>query len=136
MSTNQSALAVVQEVFRCFAAHDVEGLIALLDDNIEWHEPDVDVPWRGIYHGHNGFVNWFNIIGRELSDLTVQTHDFIPTEDAVVVIGHESARVTATGRTYHSDFAFVFRVRQGRISSFRAYHDTAAMIRAVSSNGS
>jgi len=46
MSTDQSASAVVQEVFRCFAAQNVPGLMALLDEEIEWHEPDVDVPWR------------------------------------------------------------------------------------------
>jgi uncharacterized protein len=131
MNTNQSALAVVQEVFRCFAAHDVPGLMALLDENIEWHEPDVDVPWRGIHRGHDGFMAWLHIIGRELSDLAVQPHEFIATDGTVVVLGHESARVTATGRTYHSDFAFVFRVRNAKLASFRAYHDTNAMIRAT-----
>jgi ketosteroid isomerase-like protein len=105
--------------------------MALLDENIEWHEPDVDVPWRGIHHGHDGFVTWLHIIGRELSDLAVQPHEFITTDDMVVVLGHESARVTATGRTYHSDFAFVFRVRNAKLTSFRAYHDTDAMIRAT-----
>jgi ketosteroid isomerase-like protein len=47
------------------------------------------------------------------------------------VLGHESARVTAIGRTYHSDFAFVFRVRNGKLTAFRAYHDTDAMMRAT-----
>jgi uncharacterized protein len=130
MDTDQSALAVVKEVFRWFAGHDVPGLMALLDE-IEWHEPDVDVPWRGIHRGHDGFVSWLHIIGRELTDLVVQPHDSIATNDTVVVLGHESARVTATGRTYHSDFAFVFRVRNGKLTSFRAYHDTDAMIRAT-----
>ena len=35
MSTDPSALAVVQEVFRCFAGHDIPGLMALLDEEIE-----------------------------------------------------------------------------------------------------
>ena len=131
MSTNQSAFAVVQEVFRCFAAHDVPGLMALLDEEIEWHEPDVDVPWRGIHRGHDGFVSWLHIIGRELANLVAQPHEFIATNDTVVALGHESARVTATGQTYHSDFAFVFRVRNGKPTAFRAYHDTNAMMRAT-----
>jgi ketosteroid isomerase-like protein len=67
MSPDQSALAVVHEVFRCFAGHDVPGLIALLDEEIEWHEPDVDVPWRGVHRNHDGFVSWLHIIGRELA---------------------------------------------------------------------
>jgi ketosteroid isomerase-like protein len=97
----------------------------------KWHEPDVDVPWRGIHRGHDGFVSWLHIIGRELADLVVQPDEFIATNDTVVVLGHESARVTATGRTYHSDFAFVFRVRNGKLTAFRAYHDTDAMMRAT-----
>jgi uncharacterized protein len=131
MSTDQSALAVVHEVFRCFAAQDVAGLIALLDEEVEWHEPDVDVPWRGIHRGHGGFVSWLHIIGRELAELVVQPDEFIATDDTVVTLGHESARVTATGRTYHSDFAFVFRVRNRKLTAFCAYHDTDAMMRAT-----
>ena len=91
--------------------------MAVLDQEIEWHEPDVDVPWRGIHRGHDSFVSWLHIIGRELADLVVQPHEFIATDDTVVVLGHESARVTATGRhAYHSDFAFVFRVRNGKLT--------------------
>jgi ketosteroid isomerase-like protein len=131
MSADQSALGVVQEVFRCFAAHDGPGLMAVLDEEIEWHEPDVDVRWRGIYRGHDGFASWLHIIGRELADLVVQPQEFITSDDTVVVLGHESARVTATGRTYHSDFAFVFRVRNGKLTAFRAYHDTDAIMQAA-----
>jgi ketosteroid isomerase-like protein len=91
----------------------------------------VDVLWRDVHRGHNRFVSWLHIIGQELADLVVQAHEFIATDDTVVVLGHESARVTATGRTYHSDFAFVFRVRNGKLTAFRAYHDTDAMTRAT-----
>jgi ketosteroid isomerase-like protein len=67
----------------------------------------------------------------KLADLVVQPYEFIATNDTVVALGHESARVTATGRTYHSDFAFVFRVRNGKFTAFRAYHNTDAMMRAT-----
>jgi len=76
-------------------------------------------------------VSRLHIIGRELAELVVQPDEFIATDDTVVVLGYESARVTATGRTYHSDFAFVFRVRNGKLTAFRAYHDTDAMTRAT-----
>ena len=69
MSTDQSALAVVQEVFRCFAGHDVPGLIALLDEEIEWHEPDVDVPWRGIHRGHDGFVSYQRRVNHSIKSI-------------------------------------------------------------------
>ena len=131
MGTDQSALATVREVFRCFAEHDIPNLMALLDEGVEWHEPDVDVPWRGVHRGHAGFAAWLRIVGRELSDLAARPDEFIAADGTVVVLGHESARVTATGRTYHSDFAFVFRVRNARLASFRADHDTDAMVRAT-----
>jgi uncharacterized protein len=105
--------------------------MAVLDEEIEWHEPDVNVPWRGIHRGHDGVVSWLHIIGRELADLVVQPHEFIATNETVVVLGHESARVTAIGRAYHSDFTLGFRVRNGKLTAFRAYHDTDAMMRAT-----
>ena len=63
--------------------------------------------------------------------MVVQPDEFIATNDTVVVLGHESARVTATGRTYHSDFALGFRVRNGKLTAFRAYHDTDTMMWAA-----
>ena len=41
----------------------------------------MDVPWRGIHRGHDGFVSWLHIIGRELAALVVQPHEFIATND-------------------------------------------------------
>jgi ketosteroid isomerase-like protein len=67
----------------------------------------VEVPWRGIHRGHDGFVTWLQIIGRKLADLVIQPHEFIATADTVVVLGHESARVTATGRTYYDTDAMM-----------------------------
>ena len=58
------------------------------------------------YHG-------FTSSAGKLAELVVQPYEFIATNYTVVVLGHESAHVTATGRTYHSDFAFVFRIRNG-----------------------
>src|SRR3954471_333913 len=109
MSTDPSALAVVQEVFRCFAAQDVPGLMAVLDEEIEWHEPDVDVPWRGIHRGHDGFTS---SAGSWLIWSSKLMNSSPPTTRSRRLV--RRARVTATGRTYHSDFAFVFRVRNGK----------------------
>ena len=47
----------------------------------------------------------------------IQPDEFIATDDTVVALGHESARVMATGWTYHSDFAFVFQVRNGKLTA-------------------
>jgi ketosteroid isomerase-like protein len=42
-----------------------------------------------------------------------------------------AAIVNGAPLTHHSGFAFVFRVRNGKLTAFRAYHDTDAMVRTT-----
>jgi ketosteroid isomerase-like protein len=59
-----------------------------------------------------------------------ELEQFVAQGDTVVVLGHFAMRVRATGRTSRSAWAHVWKVEEGRVSSFREYVDTLAVSRA------
>jgi uncharacterized protein len=59
-----------------------------------------------------------------------QAEDFIAQGDKVVVLGHFSQRVKSTGRISASAWAHVWTIKGGKVTHFREYVDTAAVIRA------
>ena len=50
----------------------------------------------------------------------------------VVVLGELRSRVRATGRLINSPWVHVFALREGKISEFRSFYDTAAAVSAYS----
>jgi ketosteroid isomerase-like protein len=48
----------------------------------------------------------------------------------VLALGDERMRVKATGRTYETEWAHVFTVREGKVMEFCEYADTAAVAEA------
>ncbi len=50
--------------------------------------------------------------------------------DEVVATGTWSAKAKPTGRTFAADWAMVFGVRDGQITSFRVVEDTAKVAAA------
>lgn len=131
-SSRAQTLAVVREALERFAANDVEGLLRLLDDAVEWQVPDTGgrLPWSGFYRGKSDVLIWLQALGA-IDDLRIEAREFLADGDRVVVLGHETGRIRATGRAYASDVALVFTVAGGKVASLRVFANTAAQVDAA-----
>jgi ketosteroid isomerase-like protein len=49
----------------------------------------------------------------------------------VVVVGYQRGRAKPTGRLYEIEFVHLWSVRDGKISEFWVYTDTAALVEAL-----
>ena len=134
-SSRAQTLAVVREALARFAANDVEGLLKLLDDDVEWQEPDTGgrLPWSGYYRGKSGVLIWLQALGA-VDDLKIKPREFLADGDRVVVLAHETGRMRATGRAFDSDLALVFTVAAGRITAMRVFANTAAQVEAATAH--
>lgn len=132
-ANSEDTLSIVQQGFQAVAAKDADGVIAMLSEDVEWVSPDPTrrLPWGGTYRGRDDVARWIRLLVDALDDFTLVPRQFIVEEDTVVVLGRERARISATGRAYETDFAHVIRVKDGRIASFRGFHDTAAVLAAA-----
>ena len=50
----------------------------------------------------------------------------------MVVLGQSKGRIKATSRTFDVQWAMAFTIRDGKVSKFREYTDTAALAAAYS----
>ncbi len=122
MSDNQK---IVQQWFDHIAAGDAAAAFALFADNIVY-ELKGSTPVSGIYRGIEQIVNDFFTPWRRQIDgaLVVTVDEMIAAGERVVVLGRGVA-TTVYGLPYNNDYAFVFTVRNGRISQVSEYLDTA-----------
>ncbi|MGH2598551.1 MAG: nuclear transport factor 2 family protein, partial [Dehalococcoidia bacterium] len=87
-------------------------------------------PLAGTRRGRDQVADWFAALDEAEEILRFEPREFFADGNMVLVLGFEQVRVRATGRTYENHWAFVFTVREGKITQLRAYHDTAAMAAA------
>jgi len=126
--SEQENLRVVRNLFECFGRGDVPGLLGLLDEDVDWHIKGPDsVPYFGPRRGHEGALDFFGKLGASVEFESFAPEEFIPGGDKVVVIGGERGRVRATGKSFDNPWAMIFTLRDGKVTKFRSYEDTAAV---------
>lgn len=123
---------IVNRAYEAFNRKDFAGLRGLVAENCSWNAPGpADIPWAGHYEGPDQVEAY----ARKLSDAvhfqSFEPKDFLEQGDTVVVCGAEKAVVNSTGKDYVNLFAHVFTLKNGKITFFQEYADTADIERAL-----
>jgi ketosteroid isomerase-like protein len=128
-----SAEANVQIVKDWFAAmgSDMQRLLALSDENIEWIIPGEDWPLAGTHRGHAGLTDMLQKASA-LETSYPGPPEYVAQGDRVLVIGRATGSVKATNKTFVDDWVFAITVRNGKLTNIREYIDTQALARASS----
>ena len=117
---------IVQKAYECFGTGDIPGLLELYSDDISWTTPTIDnAVHAGSRKGKEALAEFF-----ELMDASEEFSEFAPAEfiaqgDRVVVLGSLTATVKATGKTYSTDWVHICTVKDGKITTFLEFFDTA-----------
>lgn len=128
-------LQAIQAAYAAFGSGDMPALLALIDTQVEWLNPGAsEVPWAGRFSGHDGVGAFFTALGTAVDFEAFAPETFMAEGDQVVVLGHERARVKATGKTYDTRWAHAFTLSGGKVVKFHEYNDSAA-IAAACRNG-
>lgn len=103
-------------------------MLDLLADDVTWtfHGPSA-IPFAGTRHGREGVAEFFTLIGASLDFQEFEPREFISQGESVVVLGYEHSIVKPTGRELRQEWAHVYTVRDGKIATFRAFEDSAAL---------
>ena len=128
----QSNIALVQDAYAAFGAGDLPKLLGLLTPDVAWEFPASSViPWAGTFTGPGEVSRFFSALLEHSEPQAFEPLHFLASEDRVVVLGRERFGVRSTGKTWASEWAHAFVVRDGKIAAFREYTDTAAMALAL-----
>jgi len=126
--TSEQNVQAVQSAYAAFGRGDIGGIIAILDENIEWKTPKAaEMPHTGLKKGHAGVLEFFGSVAETWEFEAFEPREFIASGDEVVVRGYYRMKSRRTGRTAESDWAMLWRFRNGRVTHFQEYTDTAVL---------
>lgn len=128
---DQDPLALVKHGYSLFQNNDIESLLKLMSDDIDWNIPTIEnVPFSGRRHGNEQVREFFQILAAEQDVIEFSPREFIAQGDRVVCLGHFEWKTKEGSHQYGGDWAHVFEVRDGKIVAFQEYMDTAAAANA------
>jgi len=121
---------LVKNGYAAFGRGDIQGLLGLLSEDVEWEIPGKGLPLAGTYLGHDGVARFFQKLGEDTEIAAFEPREFLAQDDQVVVIGSERGSIRATNRAFETNWVMVFTVRGGKIIRFREFADTLAIANA------
>jgi uncharacterized protein len=127
-------IKAAQAGYAAFGRGDMSGVLAQLDENIEWVTPKVAaMPGSGIKRGHSGVLEFFQAV-RECWDFEAfEPREFIASGELLAVQGSYRAKARKTGAVAESDWVMVWRFHNGKCIHFQEYTDSATLEKALTS---
>jgi uncharacterized protein len=120
---------VVQEAYAAFGRGDVQGILDKLDDAVVWkgvYGAGPHVPTSGERRGKAQVAEFFQQVAQNINFSRFEPTEFIAGGGKVVALGHYTA-TTPVGKSLDSDFAMVFTLRNGKVTAFQEFTDSAAI---------
>jgi ketosteroid isomerase-like protein len=105
--------------------------VATPDIRIWWNGPPDLVPWAGEHIGADAAIAFFAKVSAHLEVVSTTTTERIETPDAVIAFLDTHWRVKANGNEIRAKALNIFRFRDGRVSGYEVYPDSASFVRAL-----
>ena len=117
----------VQALHEAFGKGDIAGLVAGVAGDVRWEVVGraSDCPCLGVRMGKAGVEEFFKVLGSTYDVTEFAPKDFYADGDKVFVLGHYAETDKATKKSFESDFVHVFTLKNGKVSAFQEYSDTA-----------
>ena len=130
--SDDDSIDVIRRYFERLLAGDRDALCAMFAPEVEvhYHGPPGLVPWIGHYVGIEGYTEFTRRVNEHVSHFEVDWEPPVMDGDTVVLLGFGTWRLAATGQEVRAHTANVFQVRDGLITTYRVYNDTAAFAEA------
>lgn len=117
----------IRSLYAAFGRGDVPSILEHLDEQVLWSYPLADVlPWGGVRRGREGVLAFFRQLAEAADVLEFEPREFVAQDGTVVVLGRERVRSKATGASYATEFAHVWKLSGGRVMSYGNLIDTQA----------
>jgi ketosteroid isomerase-like protein len=121
----QANIDLVKQGYDAFAKGDIPRLLSYFAQDIEWTLPEVEgIAFTGKRRGLNQVAEFFKIMNDAQETREFLPDDYFAQGDRVVVLGHCTFTVKATGADYSDEWTHVFTISGGKVSKFKEYSDT------------
>jgi ketosteroid isomerase-like protein len=126
-----SNVQMIRDAYDCFGRGDLPTLLGLMDPNIEWSEAEGNPyqPSGKAWTGPDAIVE--NLFAKIVADFdgtfAIHPKDFYDAGDTVVVEARYTGTSKATGKDLDAQVCHVFKIRDGKLTSFQQFVDTAQL---------
>lgn len=128
----QAVVDVIRQFYAALGRGDVPGVVALLDEQVKWTEAERFPYYSGTWTGPQAVID--NLLVRLATDwdgFSAKAHDFMVEGNRVTSFGTYAGTYKRTGKSMSSDFAHLWSVEHGKITSFLMYTDTTKVLEAM-----
>ena len=130
----QENTRVVREGYQAFQRGDLVALLASYADDIVWqaaYGAGAHVPTSGRRVGKEAVAGFFQQLAKHITFSRFDVNELVATGDKVIGLGHYSG-TTSLQRPIDMDFAMVFTLKDGKVTEFKEFSDSAALNAAYS----
>ena len=122
---SQENVELVRAMNEAFDEGDIEGALAKLHPEVEWHGTKGGLDDGKVFRGHReviaGFVEALEVWERQ----SLETTDYFDAGDRVVVFFHEVAKGRQSGAVVETNTGVIFTVKGGSVARVDPYMDRA-----------
>lgn len=120
----------VQSVYDAFTRGDIQHIVGLVEPDAVWRQSKL-LPWGGDYRGPAGASEFFEKLNQAAQTTGFNASETVEVGSDVFSFGSYACTMRATGKPASMDWMFRWRVRNGRITLFDSYVDSAAITAAL-----
>jgi hypothetical protein len=124
-----SAIDTVTEIYRLFAAQDLDGVLELVHDDVVIDQDD-RLPWGGHHVGKDGAAT-FAIALASTIESTVVPEALFEAGGKVIQAGRTQGTVLANGAAFDVAEVHIWTVRDGKVAATEFLIDTPGMLAAL-----
>jgi ketosteroid isomerase-like protein len=125
-----SNVQMIRDLYDALGQGDMPAVLGAMDPGIEWREAEGNPyePGGSAWRGPDAVVqNLFMRLATEWDGFTVHPGEFHDAGAAVVVEARYTGTCKQTGKKLDAQVCHVWKVSDGKITSFQQYVDTAQL---------
>ncbi|HJW93725.1 MAG TPA: nuclear transport factor 2 family protein [Thermoanaerobaculia bacterium] len=128
MSENDN-ITKMQQMYAAFGSGDITTILANVTDDCDWGTATTaqEIPWYRIRQGRDGVADFFQTLASEVNFQRFEPNLYAAAGDDVLVHLDYTYEIKRNGKVAPSTAVHRFTFRDGKVSRFRAYEDTAAI---------
>ena len=120
----------VQGSYEALNRGDVDGAVAMLAPEAEWHESEA-LPDAGVYRGRDAVREFLDEFLESWERFHQEVEEVVTEGDRVALMIHLTAKGRGSGAEVDARYAHVWTVREGKGVRVDAYYDRDAALGAI-----
>jgi ketosteroid isomerase-like protein len=120
----------LKNLYDAFGRGDIPTVLGGMSPDIRWHQAESNpyMPSGEAFVGPDAVLSGvFMRLGTEWDGFSVHPKSFHDAGDSVIVEGRYSGKYNATGKSMDAQMCHVWDVKDGKLTRFQQYMDTAKL---------